>query len=78
MRLLGIFLTACVILAVMKVAIVALFVLFLISLVWGIYLHPREVLGFFAFCTLLGLAGAHPIICLLIIGAALTAGQFAR
>lgn len=78
MRLLLIFLSACVILAAVKVAIVALLVLLAVSLLWGLYLHPREVMGFLAYCTALGIIGAHPTVSLGIIGFAVIAGQFAQ
>lgn len=78
MRLLGIFLSACVIFAVLKAAIVALVILFVVSLLWGFYLRPREVMAFLAYCALLGLVGAHPTATLVIIGAAVIVGQFGR
>lgn len=78
MRLLLIFLSACVILAAVKVAIVALLILFAVSLLWGLYLHPREVTGFIAYCTVLSLLGAHPALSLSVIGAAIIVAQFAK
>ena len=78
MRLLGIFLSACVIFAALKAAIVALVIAFIVSLLWGFYLHPREVMAFLAYCALLGLVGAHPTATLLIVGAAIIAGQFGQ
>lgn len=78
MRLLGIFLSACVILAALKAAIIALVILFVVSLLWGFYLRPREVMAFLTYCALLGLVGAHPIGTLLVIGAAIIVGQFGR
>ncbi len=78
MRLLGIFLSACVILAALKAAIIALVVLFLVSLLWGFYLRPREVMGFLAYCSALSVISAHPTVSLGIIGFAVIAGQFAK
>lgn len=78
MRLLLIFLSACVIFAALKAAIVALFVLFLVSILWGLFLHPREMMGFLAYCTALSVIGAHPAASLGIIGLAVIAGQFAK
>lgn len=78
MRLVGIFLSACVLLAALKAAIGALFFLFLLSLLWGFYLHPREVVGFLAYCGFLALIGAHPMAALVIVGLAIAAGQWAR
>lgn len=71
MRLLGIFLSACVLLALVKAAIVALFLLFLVALIWGLFLRPREVMAFLAYCALLGLVGAHPTATLVIVGVAI-------
>lgn len=78
MRLLLIFLSACVIFAALKAAIIALFILFLVSILWGLCLHPREVMGFFAYCTFLGLVSTHPLVSLLIVGLAVIAAQFAK
>lgn len=78
MRPLLIFFSACVTLAAVKAAIVALLILFAASLLWGLYLHPREVTGFFAYCTALSLIGAHPMASLAIIGIAVITAQFAK
>lgn len=77
MRLVGIFLSACVILAAMKAAIVALSLLFLVSLLWGLFLRPREVGAFLAFCAFLSALSSHPGVCLAIIGLAILLAQFA-
>lgn len=78
MRLLGIFLSACVILAVVKAAIIALLLLFLVALIWGLCLHPREVFGFMAYCAILGLVSAHPILIISIVGMAIIVGQLTK
>lgn len=78
MRLVGIFLSACVILAAVKVAIVALALLFLVSLLWGFCLYPREVAGFLAYCAALCSIGAHPVLSLSVVGLAVVAAQFAK
>lgn len=78
MRLFCIFLSACVILAALKLAIVALLVLFGVSLLWGLYLRPVEVAGFFAYCTALTLIGAHPAWSLSIIALAVIFSQIGK
>ena len=78
MRLVGIFLSACVILAAMKAAIVALSLLFLVSLLWGFCLHPREVAAFVTFCALLSAFRLYPGPSIAIIGLAIIAAQFAK
>lgn len=78
MRLLGFFLSACVILAALKAAVVALFVLFLIALLWGMFFHPREVAGFVTLCTALSLVSAHPVATLSIIGLVIIFAHFAK
>lgn len=78
MRLFGMFLTACVVFAALKAAIVALIFLFLVSLLWGLYLHPREVTGFFAYCTLMSFVGANPALSLAIVGLAIICVQLAK
>ena len=78
MRLVGTFLSACVILAAVKAAIIALALLFLIALLWGMFLHPKEVLSFLTFCAMLTVFTAHPFACLLIIGAAVIFVQLVK
>lgn len=75
MRLLGIFLSACVVFAAIKAAIAALFMLLILSLVWGVYLHPRETFAFMAYCGMLALIGSQPIATLVIVAVAIA---FAR
>lgn len=78
MRLIGIFLTACVIFAALKAAIVTLICLFLVSLLWGLYLRPREVGAFLTYCTVVSLVGSHPTISLCIVGLTVILAQRAK
>lgn len=78
MRLLGIFLSACVALAIVRVAVAALFLLFLIAIIWGLCLHPREMLGFLAYCAILGAVSAHPMLVITIVGVAIIVGHLWR
>ena len=78
MRLVGIFLTACVVFAALKAAIIALLSLCLVSLLWGLYLHPREVMGFLAYCALMSLIGANPTLSLVIVGLVIISVQLAK
>lgn len=78
MRLLSIFLSACVLLALAKAAIVALFLLFLVALIWGLCLHPREVFGFMAYCSIMGAISARPTLVISIIGLAILVGQLTK
>lgn len=63
-------------LAALKVAIVALSVMFLVSLLWGFYLRPREVAGFLVYCGVLSLLGAYPALSLSVIVFALFLSRF--
>lgn len=78
MRLIGVFLSACVILAALKAAVVALFALFLIALLWGLCSHPREIAGFVTLCTVLSLVSAHPVTALSTIVALTMLGRLAH
>lgn len=78
MRLLCIFLTACVVFAALKAAIITLVLLFLVSLLWGLYLNPREVAGFLAYCTLLGLVSTHPTLTLVMVGLSVVSVQLTK
>lgn len=71
MQLLGLFLAACVILAVAKAAITILTLLLLLALIWGLCLHPREMFGFLAYCAVFGAIKTQPMLVLLIVGAAI-------
>jgi hypothetical protein len=78
MRLLLIFVSACVALAAVKVAVTALALLFLIALIWGACLHPREMAGFLTLCACMSVFKAHTLPCLAVIGAALIAAKIAK
>lgn len=78
MRLLGIFLSACVVFATLKAAVAALLVTLLLSLLWGFYLHPRETCAFMAYCGMLSVASAHPIAALVLIGLAVVCAQLTK
>lgn len=75
MRLLLIFVSACVALATVKIAVTVLALLLLITLVWGACLHPKEMAGLFALCACLSLIKAYPGGSLLIAGLTLVGCQ---
>lgn len=78
MRLLGIFLSACVVFAAIKAAIAALLMLVILSLLWGFYLHPRETVAFMAYCGMLALISSQPIATLAIVAVAIIFAQVER
>lgn len=59
MKLLGTLLLACVILAAIRAAIAALFIIFVVALLWSACARPRETLGFVGVCLLAGLIQDH-------------------
>ncbi|KTR84459.1 hypothetical protein NS277_04740 [Novosphingobium barchaimii] len=61
MRLLGIFLTACVVLAAVQAVAIALCILMLAGLIYGLFAAPRETLGFLGLILIGGLFQAHPL-----------------
>ena len=78
MRTIGMLLTACVMLAVIKAAIVALLIVFGISLIWGLCVHPQEVFGFLALCALFSLVSAYPLLGLSTFGVLVVATHLAN
>ena len=68
MRLLGILLVACVVLAAAQAVALALAVLLMVSLIYGLFTAPRETLGFVALLLVLGAFQAQPVACLAVIG----------
>lgn len=61
MKLLGIFLTACVVLATAQAAAVALAILLLCGLIYSLFIAPKETLGFIALFLVLGAFQAYPL-----------------
>lgn len=61
MRWLGIFLTACVILAAAQAVATALCLLLIAGLVYGLLVAPRETLGFIGLILIAGAFQAHPL-----------------
>lgn len=61
MKLLGIFLTACVVLAAAQAVATALCVLLVAGLVYGLFAAPRETLGFLGLILVGGLFQANPL-----------------
>ena len=78
MRLLGIFLSACIVFAALKAAIAALLIVLILSLLWGFYLHPRETCAFMAYCGMLALISRQPIATLVIVAVAIAFAQVMR
>jgi hypothetical protein len=78
MRLVGWLLLACVAVAALKLAIIALLVAFGISLIWRSIAHPKETLGLFVLCIAASLTKVNPLICLavLTVGAAIIASTW--
>jgi len=60
MRLLGIILAACIMLAVLQAAISLLVVAGAVLLLWGLYARPRETFSMFAFLLFANVLMAHP------------------
>ena len=62
------FLTACVILAVIQAALVALVVILLLGLLISFVIRPRETLAFLGALAAMALVSAHPLACILAAG----------
>ena len=61
MKLLGILLTACVVLAAAQAVATALYVLLLAGLAYSLFVAPRETLGFLGLILIGGFVQAHPL-----------------
>ncbi|WP_288487118.1 hypothetical protein [uncultured Novosphingobium sp.] len=61
MRWLGIFLTACVVLAAAQAVATALCVLLIVGLVYGLFVAPRETLGLVGLILIAGAFQAYPL-----------------
>ena len=60
MRLLLIFLSACVAVALLRMAIISLALLLATLTLWVALRHPRQAMGIIAYCTFFGLLQTHP------------------
>lgn len=68
MRLFGIFLTACVVLAAAQAVAVALALLVSLALIYGLFTAPRETFGLIALLLIAAAFQVHPWVCLSVVG----------
>lgn len=78
MRILGLLLLACIVLAALKAAIMALVIVCGLTLLVGLITRPFEVLAWMAGFVLLGMAQSHPLAGLIVIGLLVFASASAR
>ena len=78
MKLLGILLVACVVLAAMQAVAVALAVLLIVALIYGLFTAPRETLGFLGLLLVIALFQAQPVACLAVIALMIVARLLMR
>ncbi len=73
MQLIGFLIVACIILALLRMAVAALLIGFCVLILWGALYYPRETIGFMMVSAALGLMQMHPALSLaaLCIGALL-------
>lgn len=67
MRLIGVFLTACVVLAAAQAMAALLMVLLLIGFVFSLFVAPKETLGFIGILLVAGMWQAQPILFIVLI-----------
>lgn len=77
-RTLGRLLIACVALAVLKAVAAALLLALVIALIWAACLYPREMLGFIAYCGIMGVVSAHPMAAIAVISFAVVCAQLTK
>lgn len=68
MRLFVILLVACVAVAALKFAVIALALALMITVLWGAYAHPGELFGTLAFFLAANLLMTHTVACLTLVG----------
>lgn len=73
MRAIGVFILLCVFMSAARMAIVALTLAFLISLLWGVLYRPGRAFGFLAMLVVLKLAEAYPAVLLAVLAVVLIA-----
>jgi quinol-cytochrome oxidoreductase complex cytochrome b subunit len=64
MRLFGILITACVVLAAAQAIATALCILLLLAFIYGLFAAPRETFGLLGLLLAVGLIERHPLACL--------------
>lgn len=64
MKLLGILLTACVVMAAAQAAMAVMALLLLAWVIWGLFVCPREMFGLIGFLALVGVFQVQPLACL--------------
>lgn len=64
MKLLGILLTACVVLAAAQAAMAVIAVLLLAWVIFGLFVCPREMIALIGFLALVGVFQVQPLACL--------------
>lgn len=78
MRLLGMFVLACMVLAAFKAVIVALMLTLMIMVVWGVWHYPKEMFGLASYIAALAIFNAYPAQCLVFVAAAILLGQMKK
>jgi len=73
MRLLGLLLTACVVVAALQAAAAVLVLMVLVGIVFGLVTKPKETLAFAAILAFASIVEKHPATLLAIVGITLTA-----
>ena len=75
MRALGLIIAACVVLAMLRYAMILLFICLSILLVWGAIFYTRNIVGFVLVLLACGLVERHPFVTLGIFGLAAFASR---
>lgn len=78
MRALGTLLAACVVLAAAQAAALALSILLMLALVYGLFARPRETFGFVGLCIIAGLVERQPLACIGLVALITIANAIAR
>ena len=74
MRLCGIFIIACVVLAAAQAIAAILLVVIMLGVAYCLFVHPRETIGLVALSGLIGLFSRQPLACLALAAVILLAG----
>jgi hypothetical protein len=77
-KLVGVLLTACVVLAAAQATLAVICVLLLAWVVYGLFVFPKEMIGLLAIFAVLGLLHAQPLACLGLVTLAIIAKLILR
>ena len=78
MRIIGIIIAGCIMLAALRLAVAVFALVAIVTLLWALYSKPVQVLCFLVTCAFLRLLEAHPILVAGLVTAVVIASRLSR